>query len=651
MESLGADIERGTYQALGSIVADALVDLGDAITGYRQGSVTLSTLRNTIANWEPRLAVVRQWSLSQVGRVIDAFMAELGFSAGLPLTDPDIAAAQRDVAQRFDDFVHQLRSNLLTSLDRSTAAGLSPAETQHRLVHDIGLTEPHRMAVENYRLVLARQGQPLSVTNQRAADYSRRLLESRLRTWARTNAGRIIGGGQLAVGRFLDAQGLLPAAKRWVTARDERTCPVCRRMEGETVPWDVPWFLPNGLAVMVPAEVHPGCRCYIEIELEPAALLKAARLRPPRVSPPARGGSFPSWVAPYAIKYGVHPGELWAVLQKHGTHDQKTHGNWARGRSAVIVPYNQMELEGALAKAGWKITPGGGQLTKGRFQVLISDVDNRVSSMQATLIFDQQYMPGLADGVRDLTVQFKSDIGGYSGLFHYTDTSLRPVLSIATTSEGRVRRPDDMASTMVHEAAHWMDSLSQDRWWSDANMNAVTDRALDLLGRIESGSDFSRPLADVLLYPAIYRNDRSDFSNELAAELWRVRQTKSADIPQIERELGLPSGSLETNVFAPMQSRHQLSVPPAQSRVRYTVDQPLAAERRRAQEEETFNNTGPKDPFADDPDASVPWRMTKLDSHDRPRRTKGNPYRDANGRLCSRENAVVVIVEGEKIPC
>lgn len=45
--------------------------------------------------------------------------------------------------------------------------------------------------------------------------------------------------------------------KEWLTADDERTCPICAALSGEIVRWDQPFS--NG--AMVPGGVHPRCRC------------------------------------------------------------------------------------------------------------------------------------------------------------------------------------------------------------------------------------------------------------------------------------------------------------------------------------------------------------------------------------------------------
>lgn len=55
------------------------------------------------------------------------------------------------------------------------------------------------------------------------------------------------------------------ATKRWFTALDERTCPVCAPMDQTVVPLDGLFELPDGNKVKHPP-VHPRCRCTTEVD-------------------------------------------------------------------------------------------------------------------------------------------------------------------------------------------------------------------------------------------------------------------------------------------------------------------------------------------------------------------------------------------------
>ena len=55
--------------------------------------------------------------------------------------------------------------------------------------------------------------------------------------------------------------------KRWYTAVDERVCPICAPMHGQTVGIDDYFTDGNGNQVQAPA-AHVNCRCYIEPVVE-----------------------------------------------------------------------------------------------------------------------------------------------------------------------------------------------------------------------------------------------------------------------------------------------------------------------------------------------------------------------------------------------
>lgn len=91
-----------------------------------------------------------------------------------------------------------------------------------------------------------------------ATAYADRLKKSRATTIARTeiqiaqNAGRYEGWRQAAENGYID-----PAStKTWIIADDERTCPICLELNGETVPWN--GIFSNGMDKPV---AHPNCRC------------------------------------------------------------------------------------------------------------------------------------------------------------------------------------------------------------------------------------------------------------------------------------------------------------------------------------------------------------------------------------------------------
>jgi SPP1 gp7 family putative phage head morphogenesis protein len=99
-------------------------------------------------------------------------------------------------------------------------------------------------------------------SQERAVRYSDQLKSKRATMIARTeiqiaqNEGRYEGWKQADKAGLVDPQ----SSKMWVTAQDERTCPICAPLDGEMVPWNGVFSI--GLEAPI---VHPHCRCAMVI--------------------------------------------------------------------------------------------------------------------------------------------------------------------------------------------------------------------------------------------------------------------------------------------------------------------------------------------------------------------------------------------------
>lgn len=88
--------------------------------------------------------------------------------------------------------------------------------------------------------------------------YQKRLLKQRATRIARTEIAAAANAGRYLSWQEADSLGLVTAGskKRWITAGDERTCPICGPMNGKEISWESPWEFGD---LMPP--VHPNCRC------------------------------------------------------------------------------------------------------------------------------------------------------------------------------------------------------------------------------------------------------------------------------------------------------------------------------------------------------------------------------------------------------
>jgi len=211
----------------------------------------------------------------------------------LPFTKiPAWASATRpkiDVSLSFDKtnpnslyFAQQRAAALITAIDDMTRQSVREIiieafndkvdyrTTAKRIKNVVGLHPKWAKAVTKYeknqyrRLVANGMKETTAMTraSDMATKYSDSLKSKRATMIARTeiqiaqNEGRLESWKQAAKEGFVDPDSM----KMWITADDERTCPVCAELDGETVGWlDV---FSNGLEKPI---AHPHCRCTIKL--------------------------------------------------------------------------------------------------------------------------------------------------------------------------------------------------------------------------------------------------------------------------------------------------------------------------------------------------------------------------------------------------
>lgn len=117
-------------------------------------------------------------------------------------------------------------------------------------------------------------GTPLTKAqiDQMVDAYTRKMLKYRAETIATTEAIRAAHAGNLEIWRQAIDQGIVKSElirRRWVVAKDERTCLICRPipnlnkgMEGYGIGWGEKFKLADGAAVSTPG-AHPRCRCTV----------------------------------------------------------------------------------------------------------------------------------------------------------------------------------------------------------------------------------------------------------------------------------------------------------------------------------------------------------------------------------------------------
>lgn len=131
----------------------------------------------------------------------------------------------------------------------------------------IGLTGKETRAVLNFRDRLLAEGLSSDKIDIQVKKYAEYLHRARSIRIARTEISYAYNYGEFdAVGKAMDegyVQGEI--LKVWITAEDERTCPFCSEMDGETIEYNQTFEGLDGEIECPP--LHPNCRCTLGYEV------------------------------------------------------------------------------------------------------------------------------------------------------------------------------------------------------------------------------------------------------------------------------------------------------------------------------------------------------------------------------------------------
>jgi SPP1 gp7 family putative phage head morphogenesis protein len=195
----------------------------------------------------------------------------IAFSLSFNKTNPNsLAFASRRAGQLVTSIDNLTREAIRKIIIDSFNEQIDVRRTAVRIKNIIGLHPKWADAVRKFenreldRLIKAgiSEAKAIERAQKSATAYADRLKGARARMIARTeiqiaqNEGRAEGYRQADEAGYVDPASV----KIWVIAPDERTCEICRPLDGEIVPW-------NGLfSIGLPHPiVHPNCRCTFTI--------------------------------------------------------------------------------------------------------------------------------------------------------------------------------------------------------------------------------------------------------------------------------------------------------------------------------------------------------------------------------------------------
>jgi hypothetical protein len=173
-----------------------------------------------------------------------------------------VAAAERHAGDLVTGITEEARRAVAGIIIRSQREGRSVEATAAEVRQVVGLNPRWANAVANRRRVLEAEDARPERVEQIVTAYRDRLLDTQARTIARTELARASNLGALEGYRQAVEAGAFPEGmvRVWVTAHDDRRCPVCRPLDGVQVEGlEEKWATAAGAILTPPA--HPGCRC------------------------------------------------------------------------------------------------------------------------------------------------------------------------------------------------------------------------------------------------------------------------------------------------------------------------------------------------------------------------------------------------------
>lgn len=264
----------------------------------------------------------------------------VGLEGRFDITNPRAIQYARSVSSELvTGITRTVRQNLRDIIADAVDGSESVAETVRRIKSEVGLTPRYSAAVRNYRKQLIANGNTTKQANQAAEKYAQKLLTQRARTIARTEIAQATNFGQHEFWRQMQDSGDLPpeTMRMWITAQDEKTCPICGPMNGELTTIDGSWL--TGSGPLEEPHAHPNCRCTSGLVF-PTKLKKNDPL---------------GW-------------EHW-LISKHGRHDQKTHGHRFGSRGEVLTERMAVPPKNIITRPGYLGEGAGDKYLSGIFGV------------------------------------------------------------------------------------------------------------------------------------------------------------------------------------------------------------------------------------------------------------------------------------------
>lgn len=351
------DSYRQAFAGIGDINdSKVLRAIEDAINANNPlGAVNAVAWGDFVASLSKTVDALNKEVIKAANESARSLPASVRIAANFTTSDPRaIAFAQQRAGKLIRQVSDESRKAVTETVMEALRMRIDRREMVSRISKVVGLDSRQARALTRFYEKSLADGRAAGLDYDEAlvkADrlgdkYKKRLIRQRAVRIARTETVAASNAGRYLSWIEAEAQGLLGSnsVKRWITAMDERTCPICEPLNNKEFPYKANF--PSG-ELMPP--VHPNCRCSAVI--------------------------IPAEVSFIPLEKAVVSKDPIAAMFKHGSHDQSRHnphkGGGGSTRGSLITQASQyktfedfsnaISLQGLRPKV-WHIADEGFEL-------------------------------------------------------------------------------------------------------------------------------------------------------------------------------------------------------------------------------------------------------------------------------------------------
>ena len=195
--------------------------------------------------------------------------ATLGVSVAFNVAAPEVlAVAEQYAGTQILGIGETTLQAVRQSLRLSFAEGRGLAQLRADLRSVIGVTPRQAATLERLRQRLTTDGMSVAGVRARVAEASARAIRQRVEAIARMETIWAANAGQNELWLQAEKDGVLDPRRlerSFIVTPDDRTCPVCRPMQGQRRGLREPFVSPyNGATALFPP-MHVMCRCAVKL--------------------------------------------------------------------------------------------------------------------------------------------------------------------------------------------------------------------------------------------------------------------------------------------------------------------------------------------------------------------------------------------------